>query len=40
MPVGEPWRTTPQPARGLIRLLIGEVKVVGSVPPGGVLLCS
>ena len=40
MPVGEPWRTTPQPARGLIRLLIGDVKVVGSVPPGGVLLCS
>jgi len=40
MPVGEPWRTTPQPARGMIRLLIGDVKVVGSVPPGGVLLCS
>jgi len=37
---GEPWRLTPQPARGLIRLLIGDVKVVGSVPPGGVLLCS
>lgn len=40
MPVGEPWRTTPQPARGMIRLLIGDVKVVGDVPPGGVLLCS
>lgn len=31
---------TPQPALGLIRLLVGEVKVVGTVPTGAVLLCA
>ena len=36
----EPWRLIPRPARGLIRMLVGEVKVVGSCPEGGVLLCS
>jgi len=30
----------PQPALGLIRLLVGEVKVVGTVPTGAVLLCA
>lgn len=28
------------PPRGLIRVLVGEVKVVGVCPEGGVLLCS
>ena len=40
MSAGDPSRLTPQPARWLIRLLIGDVQVVGSVPAGGVLLCS
>jgi 1-acyl-sn-glycerol-3-phosphate acyltransferase len=40
MSAGDPSRLPPQPARWLIRLLIGDVQVVGSVPAGGVLLCS
>ncbi len=40
MLVSELARLTPRPARWLIRLLIGQVTVVGSVPAGGVLLCS
>jgi 1-acyl-sn-glycerol-3-phosphate acyltransferase len=40
MSTGEPLQVTPRPALGLIRWLVGEVKVVGSVPPGPVLLCS
>jgi len=31
---------TPQPALGLIRFLVGEVTVVGTMPAGAVLLCS
>jgi 1-acyl-sn-glycerol-3-phosphate acyltransferase len=40
MSTGEPMHVTPQPALGLIRLLVGEVKVVGTVPTGAVLLCA
>ena len=40
MSAGDPSRLTPQTARWLIRLLIGDVQVVGSVPAGGVLLCA
>jgi len=40
MSAGDPSRLTPQPARLLIWLLIGDVQVFGSVPAGGVLLCS
>ena len=40
MSAGDPSRLTPQPVRLLIWLLIGDVQVVGSVPAGGVLLCS
>jgi len=40
MPVDDPMRIIPRPAKGLIRLLIGKVKVVGACPEGGVLLCS
>jgi hypothetical protein len=32
MSIGEPMHVNPQPALGLIRLLVGEVKVVGTVP--------
>ncbi len=30
----------PRPARWVVRLLVGKVNVVGSVPPGPVLLCA
>jgi 1-acyl-sn-glycerol-3-phosphate acyltransferase len=40
MSIGEPMHVKPQPALGLIRLLVGEVTVVGTVPTGAVLLCS
>lgn len=31
---------SPQPATSLVRMLVGEVKVVGSLPSGPVLLCG
>jgi 1-acyl-sn-glycerol-3-phosphate acyltransferase len=40
MSPGEPLHVTPQPALGLVRLLVGEVKIVGSLPAGAGLLCS
>ena len=40
MSPGEPLQVTPHPAPGLVRLLVGEVKIVGSLPAGAVLLCS
>jgi 1-acyl-sn-glycerol-3-phosphate acyltransferase len=33
-------RCIPQPARFLAWLVVGQVKVVGQIPAGGVLLCS
>jgi 1-acyl-sn-glycerol-3-phosphate acyltransferase len=30
----------PRPAASLVRLLVGEVKVVGALPDGPVLLCG
>lgn len=33
-------QTAPRPAVSLVRLLVGEVKVIGVLPPGPVLLCG
>ncbi len=33
-------QTAPRPAVSLVRLLVGEVKVIGALPPGPVLLCG
>jgi 1-acyl-sn-glycerol-3-phosphate acyltransferase len=40
MSTGEPLRVPSRPARWPIRCLIGDVRVVGPVPTGPVLLCS
>ena len=40
MSTGELSKIIPRPARSLVRLLVGELKVVGSLPEGPVLLCS
>jgi 1-acyl-sn-glycerol-3-phosphate acyltransferase len=40
MSTSNPMHVTPQPALGLIRFLVGEVTVVGTMPAGAVLLCS
>ena len=40
MSTGEPLQRVSQPATSLVRMLVGEVKVVGSLPSGPVLLCG
>jgi len=40
MSAGDPSHCSPRPAKGLIRMLVGDVKVVGTCPEGGVLLCA
>ena len=40
MSTGEPLQRVSQPATSLVRMLVGEVKVVGSLPAGPVLLCG
>jgi 1-acyl-sn-glycerol-3-phosphate acyltransferase len=40
MSAGEPLPSTPRPATTLVRMLVGEVKVVGALPEGAVLLCG
>jgi len=40
MSTGEPLQRVPRPATSLVRMLVGEVSVVGSVPEGPVLLCG
>ncbi|NDB06890.1 MAG: 1-acyl-sn-glycerol-3-phosphate acyltransferase [Acidimicrobiia bacterium] len=38
--MSEPMTLIPRPATSLVRMLVGEVKVVGTVPEGPVLLCG
>lgn len=38
--MSEPLRCVPRPATTLVRMLVGEVKVVGTLPEGSVLLCG
>ena len=38
--MSEPLRCVPRPALSLVRMLVGEVRVVGSLPEGPVLLCG
>jgi 1-acyl-sn-glycerol-3-phosphate acyltransferase len=38
--MSEPLRCVPRPATTLVRMLVGEVKVVGTLPEGPVLLCG
>ena len=38
--MSEPIRCVPQPASALVRMLVGEVRVVGTLPEGPVLLCG
>jgi 1-acyl-sn-glycerol-3-phosphate acyltransferase len=40
MSAGEPLHVGPRPAVSLVRMLVGEVKVVGALPSGPVLLCG
>lgn len=40
MSAGEPLPAGARPATSLVRLLVGQVKVVGTVPEGPVLLCG
>ncbi len=40
MSAGDPSHCSPRPAKGLIRMLVGDVQVVGTCPEGGVLLCA
>lgn len=40
MSVSEPLPVRPRPATTLVRMLVGEVKVVGTLPEGPVLLCG
>lgn len=40
MSAGEPLHVGPQPATSLVRMLVGEVNVVGTLPSGPVLLCG
>ena len=40
MPAGEPLHISPRPADLLVRMLVGEVKVVGTLPAGPLLLCG
>ena len=38
--MSEPLRCLPRPATSLVRMLVGEVKIIGSLPDGPVLLCG
>lgn len=40
MPTGDPLPEVPRPATSLVRMLVGEVKVVGTLPAGPVLICG
>jgi len=40
MSVSEPLQPAPRPATSLVRLLVGKVEVVGTLPDGPVLLCG
>ena len=40
MSAGEPLHVGPQPATSLVRMLVGDVKVIGTLPMGPVLLCG
>jgi 1-acyl-sn-glycerol-3-phosphate acyltransferase len=40
MSAGEPLHVGPQPATSLVRMLVGDVTVVGTLPAGPVLLCG
>ena len=37
---GDKLNESPRPAVSLVRMLVGEVKVVGKLPEGPVLLCG
>jgi len=40
MSANAPLQISPRPAASLVRMLVGEVKVVGTLPEGAVLLCG
>ena len=40
MPACDPLQISPRPATTLPRMLVGESKVVGTLPEGPVLLCG